>query len=129
MTALLVAVGAAVGAPLRYLLDRVVQARHGSALPWGTWCVNTLGCLLIGVLTALPLPAAAVALLGTGLCGALTTYSTFGYETLRLLRGGARWHALLNAGANLAAGLGAAFVGMTVTYWLLGQGGQPSTTG
>lgn len=120
MTVLLVAAGAAVGAPLRHLLDRAVQARHGTAFPWGTWCVNTLGCLLAGALTALPLPAPAVALLSSGLCGALTTYSTFSYETLRLLRGGDRRRALLNAGANLAAGPGAALLGAAAAGWFTG---------
>ena len=50
-------------------------------------------------------------LLGTGLCGALTTYSTFSYETLRLAEDGARFFAAVNAAASLVAGLGAAFAG------------------
>jgi len=55
-----------------------------------------------------------LALLGTGLCGALTTYSTFGYETVRLLEDRARLYAVLNAVASVAAGVGAAFLGCTV---------------
>jgi len=120
VTALLVALGAAVGAPLRYLVDRAVRTRFRSVFPWGTWCANTLGCLLAGALTALPLPAPATALLGTGLCGALTTYSTFGYETVGLLRGGDRRRALGNVAANLAAGLGAALLGAAVAGRLAG---------
>jgi CrcB protein len=59
-------------------------------------------------------PGGAVALLGTGLCGALTTYSTFGYETIRLLEERARLYAAVNAAASVAAGLGTAFVGYAV---------------
>jgi CrcB protein len=74
-----------------------------------------VGSLILGVLaggaTAGAVPGSAVALLGTGLCGALTTYSTFGYETLRLAEDGARFYAALNAGISIIAGLGAAFLG------------------
>jgi CrcB protein len=49
--------------------------------------------------------------LGTGLCGALTTYSTFGYETFRLFEDGARLYALLNVGVSMVAGLGSAIIG------------------
>ena len=52
-----------------------------------------------------------VLILGTGLCGALTTYSTFSYETFRLFEDGARLYALLNVSISLAAGLTAAAVG------------------
>lgn len=114
MTVLLVAAGAAVGAPLRYLLDRAVQARHASVFPWGTLSVNVLGCLVLGVLVGLPVPAPLSALLGVGLCGALTTYSTFGYETLRLLQRATYLLAVLNVVVSLLAGLGAAYLGITV---------------
>lgn len=120
MTVLLVAVGTAVGAALRYLLDRAVRLRYGPRFPWGTLGVNTAGCLVLGVLAALPAPPSVAALLGTGLSGALSTYSTLGYETLRLARGGARWHALLNAVANLAAGLAAALLGMLAAAAITG---------
>jgi fluoride exporter len=114
MTALLVALGAAVGAPLRYLVDRAVQARHDSLFPWGTFAVNVAGSFVLGVLTRAAVPAGLGALLGTGLCGALTTYSTFGYETVRLLEDRARPYAVLNAVASVGAGLGAAFCGIAV---------------
>jgi CrcB protein len=112
MTVLLVALGAAVGAPLRYLADRTVQARHESAFPWGTLTVNVVGSFLLGFLTGLPASHAVSVLLGTGFCGALTTYSTFSYETMRLTRSGLRLHALANVVVSLLAGLGAAFVGV-----------------
>ncbi|GAA3347317.1 fluoride efflux transporter CrcB [Amorphoplanes nipponensis] len=112
MTVLLVALGAAVGAPLRYLTDRAIQARHDSVFPWGTLTVNVAGSLLLGFLTGLPAGPAAAALLGTGFCGALTTYSTFSYETLRLVQDGARLYAALNVMVSVVAGLGAAATGL-----------------
>jgi len=51
MTLLLVAVGAAVGAPLRYLTDRFIQARHDTVFPWGTLTVNVAGSLIFGALS------------------------------------------------------------------------------
>ncbi|HEY3506838.1 MAG TPA: fluoride efflux transporter CrcB [Actinocatenispora sp.] len=114
MTVLLVALGAAVGAPLRYLVDRAVQARHDSVFPWGTFTVNLAGSYLLGLLAggAQAAPGPVMALAGTGLCGALTTYSTFSYETLRLLTTRARGLAVLNVLASLAGGLGAAYAGL-----------------
>ncbi|NUR73855.1 MAG: fluoride efflux transporter CrcB [Hamadaea sp.] len=122
MTWLLVALGAAVGAPLRYLTDRMVQARHDSVFPWGTFAVNITGSFILGLITASTLHASApvLALVGTGLCGALTTYSTFGYETLRLFQEKARSLAVLNAVASVVAGLGAAYAGAAVAQALGG---------
>ncbi|MFC8295404.1 fluoride efflux transporter CrcB [Streptomyces sp. NPDC057242] len=115
---LLVAAGGAVGAPLRYLTDRAVQARHDTVFPWGTFTVNVVGSLLLGLLTGAALSGAAghtaQLLLGTGLCGALTTYSTFSYETLRLAESGARFLAVANVVASVVAGLGAVFVGLAL---------------
>ncbi|MFE7811458.1 fluoride efflux transporter CrcB [Streptomyces sp. NPDC057433] len=115
MTWLLVVLGATVGAPLRYLTDRAVQSRHDSVFPWGTFTVNVAGCLILGLLTGAVAAGAAgprlQLLLGTGLCGALTTYSTFSYETLRLTEAGATRYAAVNVVASVAAGLGAAFAG------------------
>jgi CrcB protein len=110
VTALLVALGAAVGAPLRYLVDRFIQRRHDSLFPWGTFAVNVGGSFLLGLLVVTS-RGPWLALLGTGFCGALTTYSTFGYETVRLLQERARRHAALNVLANVAAGLVAAYLG------------------
>jgi CrcB protein len=124
VTALLVAVGAAVGAPLRYLVDRAVQARHGSAFPWGTFAVNVAGSFLLGLLAAGSSAGAvsggAMSLLGTGLCGALTTYSTFGYETVRLLTAETRFIAVVNALTSVVGGLGAAVCGAAVAQALWG---------
>jgi CrcB protein len=118
MTVLLVAIGAAIGAPLRYLVDRTVQARHDSVFPWGTFAVNVTGSLILGLLAGGAVARAVspdvIAILGTGFCGALTTYSTFGYETVRLLEERAPLLALLNAAGSVVAGLGAAYLGLTV---------------
>ncbi|MFD1147227.1 fluoride efflux transporter CrcB [Saccharothrix hoggarensis] len=113
MTALLVFVGAAVGAPLRYLADRFVQSRHPSRFPFGTLAVNVVGSFALGcVAGASP---ALVALIGTGLCGGLTTYSTFSYETVRLAEEGHGWQAFANVAASLVAGVGAAALGYALT--------------
>jgi CrcB protein len=112
MTVLLVALGAAIGAPLRYLTDRAVQARHASSFPWGTFTVNIAGSLLLGYLLGLPAAPWVTAMLGTGFCGALTTYSTFSLETLRLVRTGERTLATAYAIGSVLAGLGAAQVGL-----------------
>ena len=121
MTAVLVFTGAMIGAPLRYLTDRAIQNRHDSLFPWGTFSVNLLGCLVLGGLSGagLALPAPLLALLGTGFCGALTTYSTFGYETVRLLEEGAVLEAAANTAVSLAAGLAAATagVGLAALAW------------
>ena len=113
MIALWVAIGAAIGAPARYLTDRLVQERHESSFPWGTFTVNVAGSLLLGVLGGAGprLPAAVYAAVGTGFCGALTTYSTFGFETLRLFEERARLYAAVYLTASLGAGFGAVALG------------------
>ena len=115
MNWLVVVVGAMIGAPLRYLTDRAVQSRHDSVFPWGTFVVNVAGCLLLGTLTGSAAASPDLRLfLGTGLCGALTTYSTFSYETLRLTETGAGLYAVANVVGSLVAGLGAAFAGVAI---------------
>lgn len=111
---LAVVLGAAIGAPLRFLVDRAVSARHGSLFPWGTLTVNVAGSALLGFLAALPAGEGLMALAGTGFCGALTTYSTLGYETFVLVEQGARRQAVANAVVSVLAGLGAAYLGMTL---------------
>ncbi len=120
MTAVLVFAGAMIGAPLRYLTDRAVQSRHDSLFPWGTFTVNLVGCLVLGGLAGagLALPAPLLALLGTGLCGALTTYSTFSYETLRLVEQRTYFYAAMNVVTSVVAGLGAALLGYTAIHAL-----------
>lgn len=116
MTVLYVALGAAVGANARYLIDRRVQQSHDSTFPWGTLTVNVIGSFILGFLAGLTLlgfrSSAWQALIGTGFCGALTTFSTFGYETVRLLTDRARMYAVANVVISVLAGFGSSVLGM-----------------
>jgi fluoride exporter len=111
---LLVVVGAMVGAPLRFATDRLVQSRHDTGFPWGTFAVNVVGSFVLGLVVGAASSPALTALVGTGFCGALTTYSTFGYETVQLAAGHSRLFALFNALGSVLAGLGAAGLGLAV---------------
>ena len=115
MTLLLVVAGGLIGAPLRYLTDLLVQARHDSVFPWGTFTVNVVGSLVLGLVLGAAssgaVPPSVVAFVGTGICGALTTFSTFGFETVRLLEEGSILAAGANAVGSLVAGLAAGAVG------------------
>lgn len=117
ITVAFVALGAAIGAPLRYLIDRAVQARHHARFPWGTFTVNVLGSFVLGLVVATVAPGTVVdSIFGTGFCGALTTYSTFSYETLRLLESRAHVTAIANVVASILVSVGASTLG-----WLSGQ--------
>jgi fluoride exporter len=126
VTVLLVLVGGMIGAPARYLADRAVQARHDSVFPYGTFAVNVIGSALLGFLLGarqhLGLPSGVVLFLGTGFCGGLTTFSTFGYETLRLLEDGAVGEAGLNVAGSLVIGVLAAWLGFRLAGALLPAG-------
>jgi fluoride exporter len=118
VTVVLVLLGGAVGAPLRYLTDLLVQSRHDTVLPWGTLSVNVAGSLVLGAtaaaVSAHGAPAWVLTLVGTGFCGALTTFSTFGFETVRLVEDGSWSEALGNVALSIAAGLGACAAGWTL---------------
>lgn len=114
---LLVAAGAAVGAPLRYLTDRIIQSRRRRRFPLGTFTVNVVGSAVLGAVIAAAsagAPTEPELLLGTGFCGAFTTYSTFTVETARLLQEKERRLGVLNALGSLVAGLAAATIGYIV---------------
>jgi CrcB protein len=108
----------AVGAPVRYLVDGYVGDRTQGVFPWGTFLVNVTGSLLLGLVTGLALyhafPNTPKVVLGTGFCGAYTTFSTFTFETVRLLEEGAINEAFRNAFASLAICAGAAAVGVAL---------------
>jgi CrcB protein len=113
-----IVVAGAIGAPARYLLDGFVQDRTSGAFPWGTFVVNMSGSLMLGFITGLALyhafPSTPRIILGTGFCGAYTTFSTWTFETIRLLEEGDTTEALLNAGGSLVLGLLAAASGMAL---------------
>lgn len=120
MTALLVIAGAVLGAPLRYLADLLVQSRHDTVFPWGTLTVNATGCLVLGAVAgavSAGSPAWLLTLVGTGFCGALTTFSTFGFETVRLVEEGSVLEAVLNTAVSLLLGFVACAGG-----WVLAAG-------
>ena len=108
-TALLVLAGGAVGAPARYLTDRWISAHTSTRFPVGTLTVNLIGCFVLGVLAGgvahSGWSAGTYALLGTGFCGGLTTFSTFAVETVELslhLRARAVSYLVLSAAAGVA---------------------------
>jgi CrcB protein len=111
-------IAAAVGAPLRYLVDGAIAERAEGVFPWGTFVVNASGSLVLGVLTGLGLyhafPRVPKVILGTGFCGAYTTFSTFTYETVELLEEGALNEAARNAFGTLIVGAGAAALGLAL---------------
>jgi fluoride exporter len=113
---LMVALGAAVGAPARYLTDRGIQSRHGSVFPWGTLTVNIVASLVLGVMSGAGthISTKLAALIDTGFCGALSTFSTFSYETMRLAQERDRLFAVLNVAISLVVAIGAAVAGWSI---------------
>ncbi len=113
-----VAVAGAIGAPLRYLLDGFVQVRMSGDLPWGTFVVNVTGSFVLGFVTGLAVGGTIsrfeTSMLGTGLCGAFTTFSTFSFESARLADVGDVRGALINTVGSAGVGLGAATLGLVM---------------
>ena len=111
-------VAGAIGAPARYLLDGFVQDRTEGVFPWGTFIINVTGSFLLGLITGAALyhafPNTPKVWLGTGFCGAYTTFSTFSFETIRLLEEGDVTEALQNAAASLVVAALAAGAGLAI---------------
>ncbi len=116
--ALLVGFGA-LGALARYLTDSFISSRHRSSFPWGTLTVNVTGAFVLGVVTGLVLDHGlsehGKVALGTGFCGAFTTFSTFAYEAVRLAEDGDPRASVGYVAASLAAGFAAAWVALSIT--------------
>lgn len=112
-------IAAAVGAIARYTLDTLISHRVQGAFPWGTFVINVSGSLTLGVLTGLALyhglESHPRVVLGTGFCGAFTTFSTFTFETIRLAEERATTEAAVNLGGTLIAGAAAAALGLALT--------------
>lgn len=113
-----VGVGGLIGAPTRFAVDQVISSRNRGAFPWGTFTVNVVGAFVLGLLDGLVsyqgLGPLAPTIVGTGFCGALTTFSTFSYETVRLLEEGAPAAAAWNVAGSVIAGLLSAGAGMAL---------------
>jgi CrcB protein len=122
---LFVAVAGAIGSLCRWGIGRLAVRLFGPDFPYGTLIVNILGCFLIGLLMHIALatdkftPTARLTLT-VGFLGALTTFSSFSYETVILIEQ-ARWTAVgLNISANLVVGLAATFTGLVLGRMLVG---------
>ena len=114
----LVFAGGAVGASARYLGDRYVQSRHDARFPAGTLLINLAGCLVLGYVAARVAhgdwSSDTGALLGTGFCGGLTTFSTFSVEAVELAAQRLRARAALYVALSVAGGILAARLGWAV---------------
>lgn len=112
---LLVAIGGAFGSVCRYLVSRMVE----SSFPWGTFTVNILGSLLIGLLVGLVtkgvLSPDMKLLLVTGFCGGFTTFSTFANESFGMMKAGDVLMTALYIGASVVVGILAVWLGMNLS--------------
>lgn len=123
-TVSLVALGGALGSVARYLLGTWIQSASRSVdFPYGTLTVNLIGCFVIGFLSQLAEARGAFtpetrALVFIGVLGGFTTFSSFGNDTMNLLRDGATFNALVNVGANVILGLALVWLGRTVAFWI-----------
>ena len=108
----------AIGAPARYVLEVFVQSRSRGVFPWGTFIINVSGSLFLGVITGAALyhgfPKTSKLLLGTGFCGAYTTFSTFSFETVRLIEDDAYAEALFNVGSTVLVCAAGAALGLAL---------------
>lgn len=107
------------GAISRYWIDGLVSRLSGGGFPWGTFVVNISGCFLVGLLTTvlterlLPHPTVRIAVT-VGFVGAYTTFSTFAYESLRQVQGGALGMAIGNVAGSVVLGIAAAWAGVAL---------------
>ena len=110
------------GALLRYEVELGVRRRLGPAFPFGTLLINVSGSFALGLLVGLAehsgVRPAVVTVLGTGLLGAYTTFSTFTFDTVGLTERGKTGAAAANLGASLVLGLAAAALGLAAGHAL-----------
>ena len=125
MNLLLVGFGGAAGSICRYLLGGWVYAAMGKPeFPFGTFAVNMIGCLLIGFLNQYAEGRQLIAaqfrlLMVVGFLGGFTTFSSFGYETVDLIREGEPAYAAINAVAQVLIGIGGCALGIWIgkQFW------------
>ena len=106
-----VLVGGGLGATLRFLVDGAVARRTGKAFPYGTLVVNLSGAIVLGMLSGLALPHDVSLIVGTGVVGSYTTFSTWMLETQRLAEERQKRFAAANIVVSLVLGLSAAALG------------------
>lgn len=116
---LLVGAGGFIGSVARFLSQQLIARYYPSSFPWGTLTVNILGCLIIGAVYALGekgniLTPDIRLLLATGFCGGFTTFSSFAYENIALIRDGEFLYTFLYIAASVIIGLLAAYVGILI---------------
>jgi fluoride exporter len=115
----------AAGTGARYLIAVWAAQRFGSAFPYGTLVVNLIGCFAIAALMhaalALGWPATTRAAVTIGFIGGLTTYSSFNYETMRLVEEGAPTTAALNFALTVVGGFMAGWLGLVTAREMLGR--------
>lgn len=117
MKLILVLIGGGLGAAVRFGVSRWFGRHTTTRFPWGTMAVNLFGCVIIGVLAQSPwIPASLRWFAEVGFVGALTTFSTFSYETIWLMETREVPSALANIGLSLGLGLG----GVALGAWLGG---------
>lgn len=114
---LYIALGSALGGIARYLLGGLVQRLAGGTFPVGTLLINITGSFLLGLLYRYAADSAAItpemrAFLTIGLCGGYTTFSTFSYETVRLIEDGEAARALAYIGLSVVLSVGGAMLGI-----------------
>jgi CrcB protein len=125
-TVVLLAVGGGLGTNARYWLGRWLGEVSGArGFPVGTFVINVTGCFILGVAAVVILERLPPAhqnwymLIGTGFCGGYTTFSTFAWETFRLVRDGSLWLALANVAGSVVAGFLAVVVAVALTGLLV----------
>lgn len=117
---LIVGTGGFIGSALRYIIQVYSARLLSSTYPLGTFIVNITGCLLIGIIYAISEKGNLMGpewriFLTVGFCGGFTTFSTFAYDNLMLLRDNSVFQLLLNAGGSLFLGIFAVYVGILIT--------------
>jgi CrcB protein len=109
-------VAGAIGALLRYEVELHVRRHLGPGFPWGTLVINVSGAFVLGLLTGMAdhqgVPTGVLTVVGTGLLGAFTTFSTFTFDTVSLAERGRIGGAAANIGGTIVLGLGAAALGL-----------------
>ena len=124
MNLLLVVLGGGIGAGGRYLLGGWLHGQLGNGFPWGTFAVNALGSLLIGLVFGLAqaksISPGTTLFLAVGVLGGFTTFSAFSYETMRLLANGNASASILNVAGQFVVGLAAVYLGFAAVRFVPG---------